>query len=287
VPAPEPRRSLARRAAETVAPPLRRLIEDRDRLRKRETRLERALAAERRRVRDLRERLARLEQGGTGDGGERTELGYLFIVSYGRSGSTLLQGLLNTIPGYLIRGENRMAPYRLWQFHETLFAARKQFGRAEALTPRDSYYGIDEYRSTEALARMRSMLLDCLLRPADDTRVVGFKEIRWFQSDWQDYVRFLGQVFPGARFVINTRDHAGVVKSHWWTKMDRDEALEQLAGHEKQFDEMAEMLGTRAFRVHYDDYIADPSRLEQLWHWLGEPFDRASIDAALDVRHSF
>src|SRR5688572_1085508 len=34
------------------------------------------------------------------------QLGHLFIVTYGRSGSTLLQGVLNSIPGYLIRGEN-------------------------------------------------------------------------------------------------------------------------------------------------------------------------------------
>ena len=30
-------------------------------------------------------------------------------MTYGRSGSTLVQGLLNSIPGYLIRGENSAA----------------------------------------------------------------------------------------------------------------------------------------------------------------------------------
>ena len=37
----------------------------------------------------------------------RDDFGYLFVVTYGRSGSTLLMGLLNSIPGYLIRGEWR------------------------------------------------------------------------------------------------------------------------------------------------------------------------------------
>ena len=32
--------------------------------------------------------------------------GFVFVVTYGRSGSTLLQNVLNTIPGYCIRGEN-------------------------------------------------------------------------------------------------------------------------------------------------------------------------------------
>jgi hypothetical protein len=31
----------------------------------------------------------------------------IFVVTYGRSGSTLLQGVLNGIPGFLIRGENK------------------------------------------------------------------------------------------------------------------------------------------------------------------------------------
>ena len=34
----------------------------------------------------------------------RNDLSYVFICTYGRSGSTLLQGVLNSIPGYLIRG---------------------------------------------------------------------------------------------------------------------------------------------------------------------------------------
>lgn len=35
-----------------------------------------------------------------------SRFGSVLIITYGRSGSTLLQGILNSIPGYLIRGEN-------------------------------------------------------------------------------------------------------------------------------------------------------------------------------------
>ena len=31
---------------------------------------------------------------------------YLFVITYGRSGSTVLLNLLNAIEGYTIRGEN-------------------------------------------------------------------------------------------------------------------------------------------------------------------------------------
>ena len=54
--------------------------------------------------------------------GDRDDLGYVFVMTYGRSGSTLVQGLLNAIPGYLIRGENAAALNHLHGFHKTMLA---------------------------------------------------------------------------------------------------------------------------------------------------------------------
>jgi hypothetical protein len=288
---PDTLRNFARRSALRIAPPLRRLVEEREQLQRRQSRLETRLAGQRRKTRDLEQRIAELEatagDGRAGAPTRRADLRYVFIVSYGRSGSTLVQGLLNAIPGYLIRGENRAAAFRLFQFHQGITSAGDRFGRQHELTSRDSWYGIDQYKAGEALFRMRELVLRCLLQPAADTRVTGFKEIRWFQADWQDYLAFLRELFPGARFVINTRDHSGVVKSQWWTKMETDAALAQLREHERQFDEMATLLGDDVYRLHYDEYIADRDRLAGLFDWLGERFDRAAIDSVMDVRHSF
>lgn len=94
------------------------------------------------------------------------------------------------------------------------------------------------------------------------------------------------EVFPG-RFILNTRDHAAVASSRWWAKHSKDEVLRRLAGHETQLTAMAELLGPAAYPVRYDDYVADPGVPAGLYEWLGEPFDRASVDAVLQVRHSF
>jgi hypothetical protein len=177
--------------------------------------------------------------------------------------------------------------YRLYQFHQALEAARDEFGRTESLTPRDSWYGIDEYSSSAAITRMRSLMLDTLLKPQPDTRVVGFKEIRWFYADWSKYLAFVREVFPGARFVINTRDHEGVANSRWWGNHPKEDVLRKLAGYEKQLDAMAEKLGDAAFRVHYDDYVADPQALAGMYAWLGEEFDVAAVTETLAIKHSF
>jgi hypothetical protein len=282
-------RALARSLAVRI-PPVRRLVEDRERLRRARWGLEKRLAIANRQIDELKQHIAELTASGTAAGvvAERTQpLNYLFVVAYGRSGSTLVQGLLDSIPGYLIRGENRGVLFRLYQYHQALEAARDEFGRTESLTPRDSWYGIDQYSAAAAIARMRALMLDTLLKPQPDTRVVGFKEIRWFYPDWERYLAFVREVFPGARFVINTRDHQGVANSKWWGNRPRENVLRRLARYEKQLDAMATVLGDAAYHVHYDDYVAEPKTLAGLFEWLGEPFDVAAVTQIMQVRHSF
>jgi hypothetical protein len=283
------RRSLARKLAMSV-PPVRRLVTERDEQRTARWRAEKRLAAARRQIDDLKKHVTALSANAPAAGppdAPLQPLNYLFVVSYGRSGSTLVQGLLNAIPGYLIRGENRGVSYRLYQYHQALEAARDEFSRRESLSPRDSWYGIDTYSAITALGQMRTLMLDSLLKPQPDTRVIGFKEIRWFYDDWRRYLTFVQELFPGARFVVNTRDHEGVANSQWWGKHPREEVLRRLKKYEKQLTAMREVLGDAAFHIHYDDYVADPAALAGLFEWLGEPFDRTAVTATMAVRHSF
>lgn len=283
-------RALARRLALSL-PPVRRLVDERDALRRAKARTDRRLAGQDRQITELKAHVAELSAAAPtaagGHGSRSVPLRYLFVVAYGRSGSTLVQGLLNTVPDYLIRGENRGVLYRLYQYHSGLEKARDEFGRSRALTPRDSWYGIDGYSAASAVTRIRSLLLDTLLKPQPDTRVVGFKEIRWFYRDWEPYLAFVQEVFPGARFVVNTRDHQGVAGSQWWSKHDRAEVINRITGYEKQMTAMVAKLGAAAYRIHYDDYVADPSMLGGLFGWLGEPFDAEAVARTMAVRHSF
>ncbi|GAA4669020.1 sulfotransferase [Nocardioides nanhaiensis] len=212
------------------------------------------------------------------------ELGYVFVVTYGRSGSTLLMGLLNSLPGYLLRGENRDAAYHLFRFHQTL-AAEKERTPAQASRMRTHpFFGIADVPLARAEAGSRRMLLETLLRPKPDTRVTGFKEIRWAQPDLPEYVAWLRRVFPGARFVVNTRDHAAVLRSGWWAE-DPD-AGAKLARIERGILAIAEQLDEAAYRVHYDEWTADPTVLRGLVEWLGETWDEDAARAVLARRHS-
>jgi len=211
------------------------------------------------------------------------DLDYLFVMTYGRSGSTLVQGLLNSIPGYLIRGENSAALNHLHAFHRTLV---DESGRGNLVNRRKvthPFFGMPDFPPAVSLADIRRLVLDTVLRPEPDTRVTGFKEIRWYQEDLAAYVAFLRDVFPGARFVVNTRNQADVLRSKWWAKKDN---AAYLAGIEERILGVAADLGDAAYHLRYDEFVADPASLRGLFDWLGEEFDLATVQATLDTRHS-
>lgn len=229
--------------------------------------------------RRLRARVRRLER--RANARERTDLGFLFVMTYGRSGSTLLQGILNALPGYLIRGENHNMLRSLHDFHSrgVANAARQRRG------PAHPWYGAQGFPVEESLEEIRALVVRTVLRPGPDTRVTGFKEIRWRGADLPDYVAFLRSVFPGARFVVNTRDLASVSQSRWWA--EDEQAPEKLERYEAGILEVAATLGDAAYRVHYDDYVADPEVLRGLFAWLGEPWDAELVRRTMAVRHSY
>jgi Sulfotransferase family len=250
-----------------------------EQLRRRNTRLQediRALRAELRETRGAERRVRRL--------GDREDLNFLFIVTYGRSGSTLLQGIISSIPGYLVRGENAGIAYHLYKFHATA-AKRSTSKRARWKSPQSAWYGIGEYPQELALRELRRLLLMTVIRPASDSRVVGFKEIRWLYDDLHEYVDFLRAVFPGARFVVNTRNLDDVIVSKWWAKNEGSRRVLEEA--ESRMVQLTDRLGDDAYHIHYDDYVQSPGKLRGLFEWLGEEFDEDHVATVMAKQHSY
>ena len=212
------------------------------------------------------------------------DLDYLFVVTYGRSGSTLLMGLLNTLPGYLIRGENRDALHHLYLFDQTMRTESARGPKRRLREPTHPFFGIAGYPREKAARQLRRIATDTVMRPQEDTRVTGFKEIRWYHPDLEEYVAWLAEVFPGARFLVNTRNHEDVLRSKWWA--EGEDKSEHLADIETRILALADSLGDAAYRVHYDEYVADPTTLRGMFDWLGEEFDEATVRATMAVKHS-
>lgn len=275
--------------------PARRLRAEKASLEARLERQQSRLRAERRknaRLRAQRDR-ARARADRLGERRRRDrDLRYVFIVTYGRSGSTLLQGILNSIPGYLIRGENGQVLRQLYEFDNRAREERQRRRRwlrgkdeHDHLPVTHPFHGIDRYPHGSVYRDLRRLFVDNVLGPAEDTRVVGFKEVRWIAPDTPEFVAWLRRLFPGLRLVVNTRNLDDVSRSGWWG--EADDSRERLEQIDAMLRDLAVELGDDAFHVHYDDYVADPSTLADLFSWLGEDFDLERVRAVLDVPHSF
>lgn len=265
---------------------LARLRIDRDAAREKLTRALAARDEQEQRAASLATELERVRaEGAVASGRDRPDLSYLFVVTYGRSGSTLLQGILSSVPGVMIRGENGGVIDHLFRFHDTVRGHRERLARPGGLPPSHPWWGIDGYADDSALRNLRTLLLETVLRPAPDTRLVGFKEIDWPVERLPEVLEFVRAVFPGARFVLNTRDLHDVARSKWWAR--QPDALGRLRTMESAFVEALDRLGDDAYRVHYDDYVADPAVLRGLFEWLGEDFDEDRVREVMLVRHSY
>jgi hypothetical protein len=186
---------------------------------------------------------------------------YVLVVTYGRSGSTLLQGLLNALPGVLVRGENALFVHSLFQAYEKLNFAMDQGG--ESLEPTHPWFGSEQLNPVTFLQSARELVELQLLggRAKDEVEVLGFKEIRYFDlapDELRKYLDFLRLLLPGVAIVWHTRNHEDVARSGWWVREDPTVLGDSL--------------------VRFDETLAD--YLEKLppWNWLHTNFDEVVVN---------
>ena len=154
---------------------------------------------------------------------------YLFVVTYGRSGSTLVQGLLNTLPRTLVRGENDLFMLHHYRAHAAI-RGWQSLHRNHAVYKRESAFYGTHVLSPEAAARaMNETVVQSLLGRAGPRQVdtLGFKEVLWHRIEAEetaDFFEVLEEAFPGAKYVLNTRDVDRVVGSGFWQRVPVEEA---------------------------------------------------------------
>lgn len=212
---------------------------------------------------------------------------YLFVASVGRTGSTLVQGALNAVPGVVIRGENGGVMLDLFRLHRKSLHHRDRIGRArELLEVTHPWWGMDGYPEDLALREFRHLATDLLLRPEPDVHTVGNKEITWPSPDEvAAFVEFQRQVFPGARFVLSTRRLEEIATSGFWG--NRPDAMPRLRALDAAVRTAMDSLGDDAFVVDYDDIDGKPDGFRPLFDWLGFEFRSDVLSAIVSRPHSY
>jgi len=210
---------------------------------------------------------------------------YVFIVTYGRSGSTLLQRILNSIDGYFIRGENENALFGLYQSYSAALRAKTNFGKKET-GEQDPWYGADLLEPERYGRKLARLFLNEIIQPGSDARVVGFKEIRFFLQPFhiESYLQFIETFFHPAKLIFNVRNPNDVAGSAWWRKKDREEVITNIQKFHQIADGYIAKYPNNCFKVRYDDYKANPNHLKGLFEFLGEPFEEEKIRRIMATR---
>ena len=211
--------------------------------------------------------------------------GTIFIVTYGRSGSTLLQSLLQSIPGAHITGENHNLMETLFMASERARKTRQTWGKD--LLPKDHpWYGADEITPVRFERRLVQNFVDEILHPPQDARWFGFKEIRYsaLGDRFEAFLNFYQRNFPNPFFVFNSRNAEEVAKSAWWVDWPTEEVLEMVRSMDRRFAEFATANPSVSHHVFYEETVRDPATLKPLFDKLGEPFDPTAAQAKLATR---
>lgn len=210
----------------------------------------------------------------------------VFIITYGRSGSTLLQNMINAFPGYIIRGENNNILLHLVRSWHDLYVFHPQkIARMKTNTlPCDPWFGYEIIDPDHFGKELAGVFMRQVLRVPPNTRVAGFKEIRWHQEPelFTPTLEFLRRYMPEARFVFNTRNHADVCHSGWWRKWPEDLVRKQLEGAESLYLAWRNAHPECSLAMHYDDYTRSVEAWSPLFEFLNVPFQGQLVKQILD-----
>ncbi len=231
-------------------------------------------------------------------------LACVVVVTYGRSGSTLAQGLLNALPRTVVRGENGMYPLHLFRASEKAvsFAEKQLVGhpgwKRLARRPHSAFFGTHLLRLEPFVDSSRTLMTDLLVgrMQRDGLDRIGFKEVRWHEvrpRETEAFFTWLDACFPGTRYVLNTRDVADVVSSGFWRRRPQDKAERDIERVMQVQQHLRDTRPDRVFDLRYEEVTDDDAavadrQLRGLAEFVtGSCSDEvlADLRATLDVGH--
>jgi hypothetical protein len=213
---------------------------------------------------------------------------FLFIVTYGRSGSTLLQKIIGSNGGYHIVGENNNVLHALLCAYERASEAKRTEGNEPRDRLGDPWYGIhltDPERFGRDLARL---FVQEFIRPPRGACTIGFKEIRYidYPEVLERHLDYMRALFQPALFVFNRRNSGATANSlaAWWKDLTVAQIVSELEAFDRRMEAYAAAHPNDTILVDYDAYTRDPDQLKPLFARLGETFDRKKIEQIMSVR---
>lgn len=215
---------------------------------------------------------------------------YIIVCTLGRSGSTLLQGLLNGASGCCIRGENGNFLLGLYYSYRAICFAKSN--SAEALQPTHPWYGGYSLSPDRLITDARKIFEDQVAFP-ESTKVAGFKEIRWTSADLGDatldgYMRFLTLVLGEVKFIFLTRNIQEVYDSQKRAGFDLSNMdLDRFSEISSDFYRSIRAVELPIYEIDYSEITQISEKMISMYKFLDLEFDHERVASILSTDHSY
>jgi hypothetical protein len=210
----------------------------------------------------------------------------VLICATGRSGSTTLQRIINTIPDSNICGENRGAVNCLLEFYMNLLISSSTniHGRFrptsyESLIQQNikpSWY--NSYNIGEVELQLREMILN-LFKKDTTTNLWGFKEIRYHGK--LHLLKYFKRLFPQTKVIIQIRENISAQSKSGWFKKDKNSSQEL----HKMNTELIKFYNSNRGWCYFTTFekLFDKNNLQNIFRFIGciEKYDEEKVKKVL------
>ena len=223
---------------------------------------------------------------------------FALVITFGRSGSTLLQGILNSAAGVHIAGENNNFLYGLFLSQRALSNAVDRDPVDDETKPTSPWFArtdLDLEQFQEDCSELAKKTLFPKHHGAADYRILGFKEIRYLDlllegksiHHLSKYVDFLTSIFAPCKIITLTRQHKQVLKSSWWRyHNDKANLLAKLHAFDAWMLQHHRENTDSHFHLDYRDLTLGSPNINELFEFLDLEVNHESLKLVLNTEHS-
>lgn len=218
---------------------------------------------------------------------ELLNMKFIVIVTHGRSGSTVVQKAVGSLPNSVIRGESGGVMIYLGM---AAWAAMKFAGKTKGNEEVGPWAGNGLVSRELVKEQLRTMILTTFLGVSNNSRYAGFKEIRFDSSrlpgesltQWCEGMEWL---FPDIYFVLNIRNVEDTAKSSWFREMaDPQETLRSIHKRLLALHDWLQTTGRKSVLLNHDTWKGNPDDLRRIFQMVEDEPIEYLFDEAVNTR---
>ena len=210
----------------------------------------------------------------------------VLICATGRSGSTTLLRLINTIPNSNICGENFGSVFCLLDFYTKLKFTfknhRKEFRTSikdYQINQKPAWYNSMNYFE---IVRMIKEMIVKMFKNNHNTSIWGFKEIRYDSGNIK-YLKIFKELFPQTQVLLQIRNIETQRYSGWY-KDDGDESVQFLTEYNKDILDFSKQNADWCFLTTFESMLSDRTHIQDIFSFIDciESYDENKVTEILE-----